>query len=72
MTAAGYNYSKVQAKVNELLAEKNAPAKKSNIEIAKEVIAGKWGNGATRKKKLTEAGYNYAAIQAEVNKMLKK
>lgn len=72
LTAAGYNYSKVQAKVNELLAAKNAPAKKSNVEIAKEVIAGKWGNGATRKKKLTEAGYNYAAIQAEVNKILKK
>ena len=45
--------------------------KKTNEQIAKEVIQGKWGNGATRKKKLTEAGYDYAAIQKLVNKMLK-
>lgn len=44
---------------------------KTNEQIAKEVIQGKWGNGATRKKKLTEAGYDYAAIQKLVNKMLK-
>lgn len=30
--------------------------KKSNTEIAKEVIAGKWGNGADRKKRLEAAG----------------
>ena len=70
MTAAGYNYSKVQAKVNELLAVKNVPAKKSNIEIAKEVIAGKWGNGTNRKNKLTAAGYDYTAVQKEVNRLL--
>lgn len=46
------------------------PAKKTVSEIADEVIAGKWGNGETRKKKLTEAGYNYTEIQAEVNKRL--
>ena len=46
--------------------------KKSNEEIAKEVIANKWGTGETRKKKLTEAGYNYSAIQAIVNKLIKK
>lgn len=45
--------------------------KKTNTEIAKEVLAGKWGNGETRKKKLTAAGYNYAAIQKIVNSMLK-
>ena len=47
------------------------PAKKSNKEIAKEVIAGKWGNGETRKKKLKAAGYDYKAVQKEVNKLLK-
>ena len=46
-------------------------ATKSVEAIAKEVIAGKWGNGATRKDKLTKAGYNYAEIQAMVNKLLK-
>lgn len=45
--------------------------KKSSTEIAKEVIAGKWGNGSTRKKKLTEAGYDYSSIQKEVNRLLK-
>lgn len=45
-------------------------AKKSVSVIAKEVIAGKWGNGDTRKKKLKEAGYNYDEIQKEVNKIV--
>lgn len=39
--------------------------------IAKEVIAGKWGNGATRKQMLRAAGYNPAIVQARVNEMLK-
>ena len=69
LTAAGYDYTAVQKKVNELC---KAPSKKSVNEIAKEVIAGKWGNGANRKKKLTAAGYNYAEVQAEVNRLLKK
>lgn len=38
-------------------------------EIAKEVMQGKWGNGDERKKKLTQAGYDYAKVQAEVNKL---
>lgn len=48
-----------------------APAKKSNSVIADEVIAGKWGNGDTRKKKLKAAGYDYNAIQKLVNQKLK-
>lgn len=40
-------------------------------ELAKEVIAGKWGNGDARKKALTEAGYSYSDVQARVNEMLK-
>ena len=44
--------------------------KKSNVEIAKEVLAGKWGNGETRKKRLKAAGYDYAAIQKIVNKLV--
>lgn len=44
---------------------------KSVDEIAKEVIAGKWGNGQIRKDKLTAAGYNYNTIQARVNALLK-
>ncbi len=44
--------------------------KKSVTEIAKEVIAGKWGNGAERKEKLTKAGYDYNSVQGAVNIML--
>lgn len=43
---------------------------KTNEEIAREVAAGKWGNGADRKRKLEAAGYDYEAIQALVNNML--
>lgn len=40
-------------------------------EIAKEVIQGKWGNGAERKKRLTDAGYDYDDVQARVAVLLK-
>lgn len=45
------------------------PEKKSNTEVAKEVIAGKWGNGAERKQRLTAAGYDYEAVQKIVNEL---
>ena len=47
-----------------------APKKKTVSQIADEVIAGKWGNGDERKKKLTASGYNYNDVQKEVNKKL--
>ena len=37
--------------------------------LAKEVIEGKWGNGAERIRRLTEAGYNATHIQDVVNQM---
>lgn len=46
--------------------------KKSNDTIANEVIAGKWGDGSDRVKRLTAAGYNASAIQAIVNQKLAK
>ena len=49
---------------------KPTEAKKSNEEIAQEVIDGKWGNGAERIKNLTYAGYKASDIQAIVNKKL--
>lgn len=67
----GALFSKVQAKVNELLGKKPVVHKKSNEEIANEVIKGLWGNGADRKARLTKAGYNFNAIQKIVNKKLK-
>lgn len=43
---------------------------KSNLDVAKEILEGKWGNGADRKKRLTEAGYNYEDVQGIVNALL--
>ena len=48
----------------------NTPNKKSDEEIAKEVIDGKWGNGQERKDRLTNSGYDYNTIQELVNKIL--
>lgn len=45
--------------------------KKTNDELAKEVIKGLWGNGQERKDRLKAAGYNYSAVQKIVNKTLK-
>lgn len=42
--------------------------KKSNAEIAAEVMQGKWGNGQDRKNRLAAAGYDYNTIQNIVNK----
>lgn len=48
------------------------PSGKTVHEVALEVIAGKWGNGQARKAALEKAGYNYNAVQAEVNAILAK
>lgn len=49
----------------------DAVKKKTVDEVAQEVIAGKWGSGAARKTNLTNAGYNYDAVQTKVNEILK-
>lgn len=73
--ALGSKYSAVQAKVDELLNQKNngttTTTKKNIEEIAKEVLANKWGTGDERKNALIKAGYNYDAVQAKVNELLK-
>ena len=44
-----------------------APAKESIDLIAREVISGMWGNGQDRINRLTQAGYDYKAVQSKVN-----
>lgn len=39
------------------------------VEVAKEVVAGRWGRGNDRKKRLMDAGYDPNAVQQEVNKI---
>ena len=71
MTSAGYDYNAVQSKVNQMLkGQTTTVPKKSVDELAKEVINGKWGNGDARKKALTDAGYDYNAVQQKVNQLL--
>ena len=64
-----YDWNTFVAKVQERLGGAPAPTpnKKSNEEIANEVIAGKWGNGEDRKRRLAQAGYDYSTIQSIVN-----
>lgn len=44
--------------------------KKSNEEIALEVINGEWGTGVVRRQRLTQAGYDYTMVQKIVNQIL--
>lgn len=49
----------------------NAKPGKTVDELAREVIRGLWGNGIERKNRLTEAGYDYRAVQRRVNELLR-
>lgn len=46
------------------------PVTKIVDQLADEVIAGQWGNGSDRKKRLTAAGYDYNAVQQMVNRKM--
>ena len=67
----GYGYPRYTEAVEEKPVEEPTTTLKSVSEVADEVIAGKWGNNPERKQRLTEAGYNYDEVQAEVNRKLK-
>lgn len=58
LETAGYNYDKVQERVNEILT------------VVDEVLDGKWGNGDVRQQRLTDAGYNYKVVQDRINAIL--
>ena len=64
-------YSVFYEKGNVFYTGKNTVVKKTVTELAKEVIAGKWGNGQDRKNRLNAAGYDYTAVQDKVNELLK-
>lgn len=67
----GSNSGKSNDKNNKNNKNNTDSKKKSIEEIAKEVIAGKWGNGDIRKTKLTKAGYDYDKVQSAVNRQIK-
>ena len=60
-----FNFEK--AIINDTIKDELTEPKKNNYDIAEEVLSGKWGNGDERKKRLTEAGYDYNSVQAIVN-----
>jgi hypothetical protein len=70
LRAKGYDPAAVQAEVNRQLGAKPAPVRKSNDEIAREVLAGHWGNNPERSQKLQAAGYSPTDIQAAVNRLV--
>ncbi len=47
-----------------------APARKSDDQLADEVIVGQWGDGDDRRNRLSQAGYDPDAVQAIVNAKL--
>lgn len=67
-----YTYFKVSKEDVAKYTGEDLTPKKTVDELAKEVIAGKWGNGTDRKNRLTKAGYNYSEVQKKVNELLKK
>ena len=44
--------------------------RREDKRLAREVIAGKWGDGATRVARLKEAGWDPEVVQQEVNRQL--
>lgn len=73
---SGLDAAAVLAKVSALLGKKPAetPAEPEKPAydvdaIALEVLDGKWGNGVTRRRRLTAAGYDYQTIQNRVNEI---
>jgi hypothetical protein len=74
LAAAGYSFAEVQAEVNRQLggggSAAPAPARPSVAEIASQVLAGAWGNNPERQQRLQAAGFDYGAVQAEVNRQL--
>lgn len=52
------------------VAKNETVTKKTVEEIAKEVIAGNWGNGDERKARLSTAGYDYEVVRQKVNELL--
>ena len=49
--------------------EKKTPTAAEIDKIALEVLHGDWGNGTTRRRRLTAAGYDYQTVQNRVNEI---
>lgn len=71
LTNAGYDADYIQDLVNRILSGDDTDTNDYDLdEIANQVIQGEWGNGQERYDNLTNAGYDYDAVQARVNELL--
>ena len=59
-----------KAGLNGYTASSGGTTDKTVNQLAEEVLDGKWGNGDERKQRLTDAGYNYTAVQNRVQELL--
>lgn len=66
---ANSGYSVYDVNGNSVYPVESAPSKSVDT-LAREVIAGNWGNGQDRVNRLTSAGYNYNSVQNRVNEIL--
>jgi|GEM_PF-3606473 len=71
----GDQYQAVQAEVNRILSGNATQASDSSsggsvTAVARRVINGEFGNGATRSSRLRSAGHDPDAVQSEVNRLL--
>lgn len=66
----GFNIQTPTEKPTDTPAQPDTPVTKTIDDLANEVLQGKWGNGADRKQRLTEAGYVYADVQKRVNELV--
>ena len=53
------------------VSNKDLPDDKIYLQLAKDCIAGKYGNGITRQHNIEKLGYNYKLVQEYVNKLFK-
>lgn len=71
LVAQGYSPRIVQEGVVRRLGGAKPPAVRLSVSVlADQVIKGQWGIGPERERRITAAGYNYDAVQAEVNRRL--
>lgn len=66
---ANPGYSVYDANGNSVYPVASAPSKSVDT-LAREVLAGNWGNGQDRVNRLRVAGYDYNAVQNRVNEIL--
>lgn len=73
---AGFDAGAVQAEVNRRAGipsgQAPQPTRLSLSALATQVIQGQWGNGTERKTRLANSGYDADAVQAEVNRQLRR